>query len=225
MSIQILSGPAPLDPLPKPTTQDLDELFFARRALSLLKSRLGRENIKRLLAEDIEAGNTFWEKAVQDSQGKPMVRFSVTLFAPDLKASDFLGWFKGNLTNLPVMLGAHPEHYINGHEVLETVGGHVSLFDLQFHGEVPGWVRASGELDGERWPIVLCASGVLKNGTVIATACHQFGDVEGGMEACVGGWVPAEVVEEVIEMQRRHLAVEWRNWMEQARTELRVAQR
>jgi len=76
--------------------------------------------------------------------------------------------------------------------------------------------------DAEVYPMALCGSARLRSGTVIGYACHQFreydeGESEGvGFEVVFGAWLPASCGEEVVETHRRHMAVEWSNWIRAA---------
>lgn len=224
-NITVISGPQ------TPGTIDDHELFFARRALKLLKERLGSDGLKKLLAEDIAAANTLYTTLPQS-----YTPISITLRTHGISSSELLAWFHRNTSSLPVMLAAHPEHYINGHEVLETVGTHVSLFDLKFYPDGPPSFVGEALREEGRYPVVLAAAGVLQAGkregkeTIVGYACHQFRDLhpgeleEGetkGVEAKLGGCMPEGLGEEVLEMQTRHLLVEWRDWMRKAALEQR----
>lgn len=219
-NVAVISGSS------SPGTVDDHELFFARRALRLLKERLGSKGLKTLLADDISRANEFW-KSLTSSGDTTYAPFSITLQAQGISASEFLSWFKTNTSNLPVMLAAHPEHYINGLEVLETVGTYVSLFDLEFYPGGPPTFVAEKLREEDKYPICLAAAGHLQGNeeVVVGYACHQFRDLREeelqeeetkGLEAKLGGCMPEGVGDEVRELQTRHLLVEWRNWMREA---------
>ncbi|KAF2160569.1 hypothetical protein M409DRAFT_28954 [Zasmidium cellare ATCC 36951] len=221
--VTVLSGPT------TPGTQNDHELASARTALTLLKTRLGKAALKTLLAEDIAAADTYWKSFTSPSTTPseiPYAPISVTLRAQGISSAELLAWFKESMSDIQTMWAGHPEHYINGHEVLETIDSHVSLFDLHFFpdGQPPDFVSKLLREEG-KYPISMAAAGLLQADPriVVGYACHQFRDLEGGelevggngrgFEVKVGGCLPEGVGEVVREAQRRHLAVEWRNWI------------
>ena len=215
MSILIVSGPK------TGGTKEDHELFFARRALALLKSRLGTQGLMDLLAEDTALADDYWERIILESKDEWQL-CSITLRATGISAVDFLSWFKANKDNTPMMVAAHPEHYVSTHgPILETVGEQVSFFNLNVRPELHPCVK---NRDLEKYPIAFAGSGSLRSGTVMGHACHQFRDLEPsegkGLEVCFGGWMPAALPEEVIEMHRKHLLVEWTTWLGLAQREL-----
>ncbi|KAI5363892.1 hypothetical protein Slin14017_G058560 [Septoria linicola] len=217
MSIEILSGPQ------TGGIKEDHELFFARRALALLKCRLGTEGLTDLLANDTAQADMYWERVVQESNGQ-WTLCSVIMRATGVRAKDFLGWFQSNKDNTPMMVAAHPEHYVSTHgPILETVGEQVSFFNLNIQSELHPCVKNK---DPEKYPIAFAGAGSMRSGTVMGHACHQFRDLDAnegdGLEVCFGGWMPAACGEDVIETHRKHLVVEWTNWLRQAQEELAV---
>jgi hypothetical protein len=199
---------------------DHQELFFARRALALLKERLGPEGLTELLKPDIDAADQFWKRMIEQSHDE-WREITVTIHFSGLSCKEFLAWFHANSKNMPVMQAAHPEHYLNGFgPVLETVGDQVSYFNLELSKDPHPCVTTR---DPARYPLATTGSGKVRNGMAMGHACHQFREFDEGVgfEARFGGWVPAATSEEVVEMQRRHLVVEWRNWFEAACRELK----
>ena len=204
------------------SSTDQLELMFARRALALLKTRLGSEGLKDLLASDIAKAESYWRQKLAESDGK-FRETSIKLTATGLSAEQFLTWFKRHVENMPVMLAAHPEHFINGFgTVLETLGEHVSLFDLQMMAEPADCVAIR---DPDTYPIALNGAAVLADGTKMGYACHQFRNVSslggvGGLEAYLAGFLPQTVEDVVVETQQHHLTVEWSNWIRAAHADL-----
>ena len=117
------------------------------------------------------------------------------------------------------MLAAHPDHYINGFgTVLETLGEHVSLFELQMTPTPPDCLHIR---DADTYPIAFNGAAVLADGTKMGYACHQFRNIASpggvsGFEVYLAGFLPGAVEEQVIETQRQHLVVEWTNWIRAA---------
>ena len=101
----VVSGPASGG-----TTADW-ELFFARRALAKLKSRLGRERLRELLKPDTDQASEQITEWLAQSDGK--WRPSVTeLSTSGLSAAEFLAYFVSVRDQEPKMLMAQPEHYV-----------------------------------------------------------------------------------------------------------------
>jgi len=109
------------------------ELFSARRALGLLKHKLGRLRLLELLQEEIEAGNAFLRAQVQLSAGQEITG-TTTLRARGITAAQFTDWLSRAFGRENVLLAAHPEHYsihrAPGRDVniVETLGNHVCSF-------------------------------------------------------------------------------------------------
>ncbi|EME42453.1 hypothetical protein DOTSEDRAFT_26046 [Dothistroma septosporum NZE10] len=215
-NLEIVNGPN------TPGTTTDHELFFARRALALLKTRLGSEVLMSLLAPDTAIADTYWEDIIASSSGHYLPA-NITLRCHGLSVSSFLSWFKSKATDAIINLAGHPEHYLSTHgPILETIGKHVSFFTLQFTQEPDKCVT---NRDAEKYPVVLSGFGTLRSGTVMGYACHQFRDLDGkreeeGLEAMFGAWVPADAGEEVRECHRMHLEVEWTNWLRAAYEDL-----
>ena len=79
-AVNLVSGPA------GGSTIDDFEIFYARRALRRLKTLIGRDGLLQLLADDIEAGNSFMREHAVQSNGE--FRGATTVMAVEgLKAS------------------------------------------------------------------------------------------------------------------------------------------
>ena len=198
------------------------ELHFARRALALLKNRLGNDGMMELLSTDIARADAYWERTVIASKGE-FTETSTTINITGLNVKAFLGWFHAHAQDVPVMQAAHPEHYINTvGPILETIGDQPSFFHLQLLDQPAACVTTR---DPQRYPMAMCGSATLRSGTVIGYACHQFREydeqTEGiGFEVRFGAWLPKTCDEEVLETHRKHFAVEWTNWIRAAHEEI-----
>ncbi|MFJ8398318.1 hypothetical protein ACIRA3_36695, partial [Streptomyces sp. NPDC094144] len=118
-----------------PTGGSIDdfELFYARRALDRFRSRLGRQGLLDLLAEDIEQGNAFLRESARTSDGNFKAGTTV-LNTQGLTSGVFLDWMeKAFAGDEGPLLAAHPEHYAMGTDsigarVVENIGPHVADF-------------------------------------------------------------------------------------------------
>ena len=92
--ISIVSGPT------SPGTASDWELFFARRALAMLKARLGREGLLDLLQPDLAAAAKTLTAcaASSDGQWRPAI---TELHAEGLSAGEFLGYFHSIVDDSP----------------------------------------------------------------------------------------------------------------------------
>lgn len=109
------------------------ELIAARRALQKLKSLLGPDALKTLVAEDIAAGNAAWHDILgrssgdndtsQDPGNRVLAEVQFTAVpqecahgshnpAVNFTAANFLGWFTDSAFNhVDKLWAGHPEHY------------------------------------------------------------------------------------------------------------------
>jgi len=90
-------------------TIDGYELFSARRAMELLKRKLGREQLLELLADEIAAGEMFLRNHLGRSRGEE-ASGTTTLRATGITAAQFGGWLGAAFAREDVMLAGHPEH-------------------------------------------------------------------------------------------------------------------
>lgn len=214
-AFEVLGGPS------DGTTNEW-ELDFAKRSLALLKKRLGDAAITDLLREDVAESDRYWKSKLAESGGK----FSVAqtdLSFKGLKAEQFLHWFHEIVPDEPQMLAAHPEHYLvlptddgKGQRVLETLGSHVSYFVIPaLAGQESSPFVTNRD---ESFPITMIGRGQSADGTMQGKVLHQFRNhVDStGFDARLSIWFPAACEEDLFETHRRHLAVEFSNWVHAA---------
>uniref|UniRef100_A0AAU2VHT2 Uncharacterized protein n=1 Tax=Streptomyces sp. NBC_00008 TaxID=2903610 RepID=A0AAU2VHT2_9ACTN len=205
-----------------PTGGSIDdfELFYARRALERFRTRLGRQGLLDLLAEDIEAGNAFLRESARTSEGA-FKSGTTVLTTQGIASGEFLAWmdeaFAGDEGPL---LAAHPEHYVMGTDsigarVVENIGPHVADFYMGGWGtEALAWAKDAEELLPESdFPRKMSSNLFLADGTVVGRALIQFGDTAEGFTANLTVFFPVTCPDEVLEHHLRHYAVEFRNWI------------
>lgn len=218
VTVTLASGPA------GPGSIDDFELFYARRVLSRLRTRLGRQGLLDLLAEDIEEGNAFLRESARVSGGDFTVGTTV-LTTRGLTSGEFLAWMdRAFVADENALLAAHPEHFVMAPEadgsfhVVENIGPHVCSFYMGGWGtDAMAWAADADELLPEsEFPHKMSSNLFLADGTVVGRALTQFGDTADGFTAGLTVYVPTACPGEVLEHHLRHYAVEFRNWIHAA---------
>lgn len=212
--VRLVSGPAGSGSI------DEFELFYARRALKLLKARLGRTGLLDLLAADIEEGNAFLRDRALASEGR-FQHGTTVLSTTGLTAGEFVAWMNEAFSDEDVLLDAHPEHYAIGDEpdgsvlVVENVGHRVCCFYMaSWNAEATAWAEdAEALLPESDFPYKRATNLVLADGTVVGRVLIQFGDHENGFTSSLTVYLPAECAADVLDHHLRHFAVEFRNWI------------
>lgn len=186
------------------------EVVAARRALALLKGKLGRERLLDLLRDEIAAGSVFLREQVALSAGQETTG-TTTLRAHGITAAQFTEWLSRAFGREDVLLAGHPEHYsihaAGGRvNIVETLGEHVCSFFMREWDDsaTPGAEPPPG---GRRSRLVL------EDGTVVGAIATAFAEEEGGFTARLSVTLPVSCGAQVIEHHLRHFAVEFRNWI------------
>jgi len=192
------------------------ELFSARRALGLLKDKLGRLRLLELLQEEIEAGNAFLRAQVQLSAGQEITG-TTTLRAHGITAAQFTDWLSRAFGRENVLLAAHPEHYsihrAPGRDVniVETLGNHVCSFLMRPWDDsvvaAQGLRSAAGGSANTRRSHM-----VLEDGTVVGSVSTAFDEEVDGLTARLSVTLPG-TCGPLVEQHLEHFAVEFRNWI------------
>jgi hypothetical protein len=189
------------------------EVRAARRALALLKAKLGRERLLELLADEITAGEAYLRDQVARSAGEELTG-TTTLHAHGITAAQFTGWLSQAFGREDVLLAGHPEHYsihaAGGRvDIVETLGDHVCSFSMREWDEA----TAPAAPTGRRSRLVL------GDGTVVGGITSSFTDVEGGFTASLSVTLPASCGPAVVEHHLEHFAVEFHTWILRAASE------
>ncbi|MFJ3036145.1 hypothetical protein ACIPC2_17195 [Curtobacterium pusillum] len=197
-------------------TIDGFELFSARRALELLKRKLGRERLLDLLHEEIDAGDAFLLDHLERSGGAE-ASGTTTLRAHGITAAEFGAWLAAAFARDDVMLAGHPEHYSIHAEpgqlvnIVETLDDQVCSFFMRPWDDS---VTVEQELPVERRSHMLLADG-----TVVGSIGNVFEEGPDGFTARLSVTLPATCAPEVIEQHLEHFAVEFRTWILRAARE------
>jgi hypothetical protein len=206
------------------STIDGYELFAARRALALLKDKLGRDRILQLLCDEITEGETFLRDHLARSAGEEATG-TTTLRARGITAAEFGHWLGGAFAREDVMLAGNPEHYSIQAEpgqnvnIVETLDRYVCSFYMRpwddsviVDQELPA--ATDQKLAGRRSHILLL------DGTVVGSIANAFEEEDDGFTARLSVTLPVTCAPEVIEQHLEHFAVEFRTWILRAATEL-----
>ena len=199
------------------TAIDAMELFSARRALALLKARLGREPLLDLLSEDIAAGDAFLRDHLDRSAGASATGTTV-LHASGISAAQFVAWQSSAFAREDVMLAGHPEHFSIhaapgvGVNIVETLGEFVCSFFMRPWDDAvvadEGSSTKAGAPANARHSLMS-----LGDGTVVGSISTAFGESPGGLEATLSVTLPVTCDPDVIQQHLDHFAVEFRTWI------------
>ena len=203
-------------------TIDGFELTSARRALALLKGRLGRVRLLELLQAEIAAGDAFLRDHLDHSDGQEATGTTV-LRAHGISARQFGGWLGQAFAREDVMLAGHPEHYSIHAEpgqnvnIVETLGDQVCSFYMQ------DWNEAAEDQEhpaiSPAGPATRRSRMALADGTIVGSIANTLQDTDDGFTACLSVTLPATCNPDVVEQHLEHFAVEFRTWILRAAAE------
>lgn len=206
-----------VDGEPDDRSIDAFELFSARRALTLLKNKLGREKLLELLREEITAGDAFLRAHLERSAGEEATG-TTTLRAHGITAAEFTSWFARAFAREDVMVAGHPEHYAIHAEpgrnvnIVETLGEYVCSFFMRKWDE-SGIPEPSAKPAGRR------SQMLLEDGTVVGSISNAFDEEPDGFTARLSVTLPATCAPDVVDQHLEHFAVEFRTWILRAAAE------
>ncbi len=198
-------------------TIDRLELRSARRALGLLKGKLGRARLLEVVQDEVSLGDAFLREHVQRSDGQQTTG-TTTLRAYGISAAQFTFWLMQAFGREDVLVAAHPEHYSIHSEadglvhIVETLGDHVCSFFLREWDDsaITGQdllAAGDGATDARRSHLVL------DDGTVVGTIATSFEEAPDGFTAHLSVSLPRTCGPAVIDQHLEHFAVEFRNWI------------
>jgi len=208
------------------STIDAYELFSARRALELLKPKLGRESLLELLAEEIAEGEAFLRGHLERSAGEEASGTTI-LRAHGITAPELGAWMGRAFAREEVMLAGHPEHWDIHAEpgrdvnIVETLDEYVCSFFMRAWDDADALQQ---ELPAtEDTPTARRSHMVLADGTVVGAISTAFEEEDEGFTARLSVTLPASCAPAAIEQHLEHFAVEFRSWILRAARELSAA--
>lgn len=197
-------------------TIDGFELFSARRALKLLKDKLGRERLLELLHQEIQAGDDHLRDHLKRSAGQEVTGTTV-LRARGITAAHFTAWLSRAFGREDVLLAAHPEHYSIHHapgsdvNVVETLGEHVCSFFMRPWDDSAVTAQQPPSADGAG-ANARRSHMVLGDGTLVGSVSTAFDQDGDGLTARLSVTLPG-TCGPLVEQHLEHFAVEFRTWI------------
>ncbi|KAI1129100.1 hypothetical protein F5Y10DRAFT_238875 [Nemania abortiva] len=206
------------------------ELPQANKAILLFRSRLGENGTNALIASDVAAADVFWHKTLANSTGTFVGgTMRAQGYAPRsfFNATTVARWFYSFGVGWPNdFLESSPEHYLSlsgsgvrdPTAVLESIEnwgpGPITYFKGILEPK-PDFLPTLQEFPADtQAPLALH----LKDGTVFAHSLTAFRDLPGGhgVEIYSGIWIPDSAPPEVLDGLRKHITVEFSNWLKLA---------
>jgi hypothetical protein len=185
LSIAAVSG----DGLADLGDRDLDrlELEASRRALALIKGKLGSKGLQELLTEELLDGDDREREGVGATTGdwEPV---GFELDVKGLELGDWLDWIRANIYDESLQFAVHPEHYVwtsvsrigepdapGDFVVVEPLGGHM----MRGYGRFEDWDGMEAYFDPD-YPTRVGIVGRLRDGRVSLRSIWHFRETEEG---------------------------------------------
>lgn len=197
------------------------ELARTKKALYYLREKIGKDNIKKLLADNISQSTRDMEEwvAVSNNEWKSQ---SMTLFYPSCTVQHFLEYFlglraTGNFYELQI---AHPEHfYINVDtetsisEIVECLGEDENPWHI-FGGMIPNHqLPCSLEASNNSCDVELSFEFKSPNNVITVYSNYKYKNVDGGMEMILTIILPEKCPDRLLKGHMNHFSIEYRNWL------------
>ncbi len=200
------------------------ELARARHALAYLKLKIGNDQMRELLREDLLTMTVRVQQWLRDSKGA-WQSGSVELIVPGPSAAGFREWYADAMSKgWEVDLRAgHPEHFMNhpvhdSIEVMENIGEtelpwHIFYRSLQENAQLPSaWDNS--------FPVHFAAEIVDAEGTLVGYSMRELRDDADGLHLKLTSHLPAAVPPGLVERHLHHFSIEYRNWAHFAAKEI-----
>ena len=200
------------------------ELARARHALAYLQGRLGHEAMFALLGGDTETMDERVRGWIADSDGQWRT-MTADLVVPGCSAGAFQRWYAGTVAagRDDKLRAGHPEHFVNHpHGELIDVVENIGETELPWHVTYRSRPAEAAWPAGwdERFPVRFGAEILGNAGVVVGYSMRQARDEAGGLHLRATAFLPAAVPGHLLERHGRHLAIEYRNWIALAASEL-----
>jgi hypothetical protein len=200
------------------------ELEASRRALRLLKDRLGPERVLELIREDVEETDRLWEQWAAESNGEWRVN-QLAYSVSGLDLDYWLGWLYSNLDDEHMQWLAHPEHYVwkrasavfpdadpDQFCITEPMGEYM----LRGFGRVTDW-EGSEEFRDPAYPIVKGVLGCTRRGVVVARSLGHYRPTPTGFDFKLVAMKPAAIPPTMLKPNWEHGYLEYNRYMQMAR--------
>lgn len=204
----------------EPADLDAQELSRALGALAYLKTRIGNDRMRELLAEDLD--ETTRRTGIWAAESRGWKSANLRLVVPGPDAGTFHAFFMEMMKQdrQPDLRAGHPDHFMNvplgpTAQVIENVGEDDLpwLIKLEFTGDKG---RFPGKWDSD-FPHRLGAVIFNDDDVQIGSAMHELRDTSDGTELSMTISLPEKAPDALLDGHLRHFAVEWRTWARMAR--------
>lgn len=199
------------------TKQKLTEIQLERayHALDKMKKLLGPDKLRELYAEECKLTDERYLAALKKSRPGYYKKAEVCLFAEGCTFQDWMKVYVGGKAKY-----THPEHFIampiNGDfsktEVMEVLGEEDTMLRMKMHRNVD-LETFPFQADPDCTFVLRAEMTTMEDNPLGIYAFHQFKDRENGLEAKVCIVFPEGADDALVEGQKRHLTVEFYNWM------------
>lgn len=182
------------------------------------KLALGADEIKHRLRRDLRVGDIVGNTTARISRGGRATSVC-ELQVTGGSAARLVQWFEDTSRDdyTRSMTAAHPDHFLiqalpdGGQEVIETTGGSPlpARFIIDYTDLSTLTTTSDPDTDAEAAGVAVSGKGLNIGGVR-----HQFRDVPGGFHARLCVEFPRAILPRILSEHRRHLAIEWSNWVE-----------
>ena len=198
------------------------ELDRARVALALFKRLLGSERITALLAAQCEHTELLMLRELAASRGR-WVTSKTEVNVEGCSAEEFLKWFHERILakDDDNILSSHPEHYV----IIAADNGQTEVVETMGHFGLPTRIKVVLGIDPTEacpepadidpaYPIQAAGYSLFSDGTKGPRVLHQFVNTESGFRGKLAIYFPTETDPRQVEGHKWHLALEFKNWIE-----------
>ncbi len=194
-----------------------------RRSTMLLREKLGSAAAIELLRDEIDEGDAFWTRCVEEAAGewKEIKGFEIEVMGFD--PSSWFDWISTNLDDETMHFSVHPEHYawtstaklgedpsLGSHVIVEPMGDYMLRLYVRDHE----W-EGMKELYDDDFPDRRGTELALRNGVVVGKSVGQTKQVEDGFRFRFKVLKPATVPDRVLGSMD-HGFLEYVRYMERA---------
>ena len=194
------------------------ELDRARRALAYLKTKIGNDAMRTLLADDLERTKARNRRSVEASAGR-WKWDSLELIVPGPGAATFHAYFMTMMKDdrQPELRAGHPDHFMN-----VPLGPHAEVIENVGQDDLPWFIRldftAPDAVFPAPWDPAYPAEHRLgafihdADGLQIGSAIHEMRDADDGLHVKLTIILPEAAPDPLVVGHLHHFAVEFRNW-------------
>ncbi|MFC9259299.1 hypothetical protein ACFRFJ_21100 [Streptomyces hydrogenans] len=189
-----------------------------RRVFAESKLALGADEIKFRLARDLRVSDAVANASTWLSRGRHATSVC-ELHVAGGSANEFVQWFDDISRDdyARSMTAAHPDHFLiqalpdGRQEVIETTGGSplATRFIVDYSDLSTLSTPRSPGADAEAAGVAISGKGIHIGGVR-----HEFRNVPGGFHARLCVEFPRATFPRMLSEHRRHLAIEFSNWVE-----------